>query len=193
MAISIFSIVSLLSMGGLTNILSTQEHTEKNMQRLIKYQMAFTIISREVHQMSARPIRDEYGSMIDSVTSETSEGMNGLEFTHQGRFNLGDSLSLQRVAYYFENNQLVKKVWQVIDRVEDTKPVKQIILDDIDEAGFSFHSINLSDKEKNTITSGEISWQNEYKKENDTKLAAIKVSFKSKDYGELYRVFEVVQ
>ncbi len=192
-AMSIFAIVSLLTIGGLNNILNTQEHTEKNMQRLIRFQMAFTIISREIQQAILRPIRDEYGTVSDSINSETSDDIKGLEFTHQGRFNLGDTVSLQRVAYYQEDKKLIKKVWQVLDRVEDTKPVKQIILDDLEEVNFYFYSINRSETSSNEGFVGDIIWQDSLNKDNDSQLRAIKISFKSKDYEELYRVFEIVQ
>ena len=192
-AISIFSVVSLLTMGGLSNILSTQEHTENNMQRLVRFQMIFTIMSREIQQISSRPIRDEYGTISDAINSETSDGINGIEFTHQGRFNLGDTVSLQRVAYYQEDNMLIKKVWLVLDRVEDTKPVKQVIIDDLEEVNFSFYSVNPSEISPNEVIDSDISWQDFLSKENGSQLKAIKVSFKSKDYEELYRVFEVVQ
>jgi len=120
-AISIFAVVSLLAMGGLSNVLNTQEHTENNMHRLTRLQMVFTIMSRELQQLTERTVRDEYGALIEAISSETSEGMNGIEYTHQGRFTLGDNISLQRVAYYIEDKQLIKKVWQVLDRVEAGK------------------------------------------------------------------------
>ncbi|MCW8931066.1 MAG: type II secretion system minor pseudopilin GspJ [Gammaproteobacteria bacterium] len=190
-AISIFAIVSLLTMGGLSNVLETQEHAEKNMKRLIRFQMAFTIMSREIQQISLRPVRDEYGSAIDMITSQTSDGINGIEFTHQGRFTLGDTVNLQRVAYYLEDNKLFKKVWQVLDRVEDTQPVKQAILDDIDELKFSFYSVKLSGEDENSTTENELSWEDTL--DENSRVLAVKVSIISKDYDELYRVFEIAQ
>lgn len=192
-AMSIFAIVSLLTMGGLSNILDTQEYTEKNMQRLIRFQMAFTIISRELQQIVLRPIRDEYGTISDAIDSETSDGIPGIEFTHQGRFTLGDAVNVQRVAYYQEDNKLIKKVWQVLDRVEDSKPVKQVIIDDLEEVSFSFYNVNISEIQPNAVVDNEISWKEYITQQNDSQLKAIKVSFKSKDYEELYRVFEIVQ
>lgn len=188
-AMSIFAIVSLLTMGGLSSVLDTQAHTEKNMQRLIRFQMTFTIMSRELQQLSNRSIRDEYGAAIDSISNVTSEGIDGIEFTHHGRFTLGDTVSLQRVAYYLEDKQLVKKVWRVLDRVEDSKAVKQIILEDINEFNVSFYSVKQSESRVNQEVNGEISWQESIV--DDAQLRAIKITLISDDYDELYRVFEV--
>ena len=181
-AISIFAIVSLLTMGGMTTVLDTQQHTEEHLQRLTRLQMVFTILSRELQQFSPRSIRDEYGAVIESISSETSEGVSGIEFSHQGRFTLGSKVSLQRVAYYFEDEQLVKKVWRVLDRVEDTSPVKQVLLDNIEELNFSFYVAQLQD---------EGNWQDTWTEDENAQLRAVKLSLKMADYDEIYRIFPI--
>lgn len=188
-AISIFAIVSLLTMGGLSNVLNTQEHTEKNLQRLTRLQMVFTIMSRELQQLSARSIRDEYGAFVAPLSNEVSGGIAGIEFTHQGRFTLGDQVSLQRVAYYLEDKQLVKKIWPVLDRVEDTKPIKQILLDEVDDLSFSFYSAQSGGSSGNN----DIDWNNSVDTQGKTQLKAIRVAITTTDYDEIYRVFEIAQ
>ena len=188
-AISIFAVVSLLSMGGLNSVLNTQEHTEKNMQRLTRFQMVFTIMSRELQQLADRPVRDEYGAIIDAISNETSDGIDGIEYTHQGRFTMDDNVSLQRVAYYLEDKQLVKKIWQVLDRVEDSKPVKQVLLDDISDLTFSFYSMQAGSAD----TLNEIEWQDSPDDQHNSQLKAVKVAITTTDYDEIYRVFEVAQ
>lgn len=193
-AISIFAIVSLLTMGGLSNVLDTQAHTEKSLQRLTRMQMAFTIMSRELQQISHRPVRDEYGAFNAFISHKTSDDTDGIEFTHQGRFTLGDSVSLQRVAYYLEDKQLVKKVWLVLDRVEDTQPVKQTVLDDIDELAFTFYSIDTTttqDNSNNQTAVSEIPWQDSISDAPGIKVLAVRISLSSKDFGEIHRVFEL--
>jgi len=181
-AISIFSIVSLLSMGGLSSVLDTQKHTEENLHQLTRIQMAFTILSRELQQFSLRSIRDEYGANIAAISSQTSEGVNGIEYTHQGRFTLGNSVSLQRVAYYLEDKQLIKKVWKVLDRVEDSKPEKLVILDNIEQMDFSFYVAQAQ---------GDGEWQDFWTEDGDLQLRAIKLSLTTKNYDELYRIFPI--
>lgn len=187
-AISIFAIISLLTMGGLSNILNTQEHTEKIMHRLSRQQMIFNIMSRELQQLAARPIRGEYGAVIDAISNETSDGLTGIEYTHQGRYTQGDTVSLQRVSYYLEDKQLVKKVWPILDRVEDSKPVKQVLLDNIDKLSFSFYS-----SDNKTASDNDINWDSAPDNKPGSKLRAVRVTIKTADYGETYRVFEVVQ
>lgn len=182
-AISIFAVISLLTMGGLSNILDTRAQTEESLQRLTRFQMLFTVLSRELQQFSNRSVRDEYGAFIDSMSSETSEGVIGIEFTHHGRFLLGEQSSLQRVAYYLEDNKVIKKIWNVLDRVEDTKPVKQILINKVNELEFSFFTNDLQQEGQ---------WQEDINDKSLETLRAVKVSFKTDDLGEVYRIFEVL-
>ena len=182
-AISIFAIVSLLTMGGLSNVLNTQKHTEDHLQRLTQFQMAFMILSRELQQFSNRSVRDEYGAMFPSISHETSEGIDGIEFTHHGRFTFGEQLSLQRVAYYLEDKRMIKKTWSVLDRVEDSKPHKQVVLDNVEALKFSFYT-------KQSSSEGQ--WQDDLTDIDNRQLSAVKLSIKTEDFDELYRIFEVL-
>ena len=189
-AIGVFAVISLLSMGGLNNILNTQEHTEAYMDRLTKIQMTFAMMSREFQQILDAPVRDEYGGQMDSITTELSDGSRGLEFTHQGRFSFDNSLRVQRVAYFFENNKLVKNTWSVLDRVEDSKPLRQKILTDIDGISFAFFQDNKQKQEQEQALDA-IPWSEDLDNSDSLKLQAIKVTIQTKDYGEIYRVFEL--
>ncbi|MCU7940980.1 MAG: type II secretion system minor pseudopilin GspJ [gamma proteobacterium symbiont of Bathyaustriella thionipta] len=185
-AISIFAVVSLLTMGGLSNILETQAHAEKSLQRLSRFQMVFAVMSRELRQLSMRPVRGEYGSLMDSISIETSDGVDGIEYTHQGRFTLGNTLSVQRVTYYIEDDQLVKKVWPVLDRVEDTQPVKQILLEGIKDLSIEFYSVPAEE-------SGVYNADGWNSSPDDSSLTGLKVTISSTDYGDIYRIYHVAQ
>ena len=183
-AISIFSVISLLTIGGLSNALNTRTHTEESLQHLVRFQMFFSIIDREIHQISKRPVRDEYGAITPAITSDTSVGVEGLEFSHHGRFALAEQSRLQRVAYYLEDNKLIKKHWKVLDRVEDTQPVKQELLNNIEELSFAYYG-HSSD--------GTGDWYDEWEADGPLSLRAIRVTLKTPGYNDLYRIFEVRQ
>ena len=183
-AISIFSVISLLTIGGLSNVLNTRTHTEESLQHLVRLQMVFSIIDREIHQLSNRPVRDEYGVNIPAITSDTSVGVKGLEFSHQGRFALAGQSTLQRVAYYLEDDKLIKKHWKVLDRVEDTQPVKQELLSNIDELSFAYYGRS---------SDGTGDWYDEWDADELLSLRAIRVTLKTPGYNDLYRIFEVSQ
>ena len=185
LAISIFAVVSLLTMGGLSNVLDTRSHTDQHLNRLSQLQMVFVIFSREIQQIAKRSVRDEYGAYLAPLNSETSEGLKGIEFTHNGRFTLGGQVRLQRVAYYHEDNKLIKKIWRVLDRVEDTKPVKQVVLDDIDELRFDYF-IQSEDAQ-----GGE--WRDDWSEADDVQPQAVKLMITSADFGEIYRIFEIAR
>lgn len=182
-AMSIFALISLLTMGGLSNALNTRAHTEEKLQRLTQMQMVFTILSREVQQHANRTIRDEYGAILEPFSAETGDGIIGLEFTHQGRFTFGDQISLQRVAYYQEDDKLIKKVWKVLDRVEDTKAVKQIVLEQVDSVTFSFF---------NSESSSEDGWEDSLPSAEEGQTGGIKLTLISKEFGEIQKIFAVM-
>jgi general secretion pathway protein J len=185
-AISVFAVVSLLSMGGMNYVLSSRENTEQATERFNQYQMLFMILGRELQQLSNRPVRDEYGASIPSITSEISDGRKGIEFTHQGRYVIGNDIRLQRVAYFIEDRQVIKKTWPVIDRVEDTEALKQVMLHDISSIRFSFvDSITVQDLENSNI------WQEDWNQFQADTLSAVRVDLDTPDLGHLYRVFPV--
>jgi len=69
------------------------------------------------------------------------------------------------------------------------KPVKQVLLDDVEDVSFSYYSA----KTQGSNGSTDIEWKNFIDTQPGVQLAAVKVSITTSDYDKIYRVFEVAQ
>ncbi|MGB5443566.1 MAG: type II secretion system minor pseudopilin GspJ [Gammaproteobacteria bacterium] len=128
-ALAIFSLLAVMSYGGLAAVLEQQFRTEAEAERLAALQKAYLVMQRDIEQVVARPVRDGFGDEQPALA-----GDQALEFTRGGWSNpLGRPRSaLQRVAYAWEERQLRRYVWQVLDRAQDSQPVEQLLLDNIE-------------------------------------------------------------
>lgn len=118
-ALAIFGLLSVMSYGGLRTVMDQQAATETAADRLGELQKIYLLMQRDLEQVVPRAIRGEYGDVQPAL-----DGSDVLQFTRGGWSNpLGRPRSdLQRVAYAFEDEELVRYTWQVLDRAQDTLP-----------------------------------------------------------------------
>ena len=125
-ALAIFSLLSVMSYSGLTSVLDQHARTDEAADRLGEMQRLYLLMQRDLEQIVARPVRNEYGDQLAAL-----EGGDGLQFTRGGWRNPLElpRSSLQRVGYAFEDETLVRYTWQVLDRVQDSLPRRQPVTD----------------------------------------------------------------
>lgn len=128
-ALSIFGLLAVMSYGGLSSVLEQQFRTEIEADRLAELQKTYLVMQRDIEQVVARPVRDEFGQQQPALA-----GGQTLQLTHGGWSNpLGRPRStLQRVMYSWEDRQLQRYVWQVLDRAQDSQPLGQVLLENIE-------------------------------------------------------------
>ena len=128
-ALSIFGLLAVMSYGGLTSVLEQQFRTEAEAERLAELQKAYLVMQRAIEQVVKRPVRDEFGDEQAPLVGDLT-----LELTRGGWNNpLGRPRStLQRVAYVWEDRQLRRYLWQVLDRAQDSQPLEQLLLDNVE-------------------------------------------------------------
>lgn len=136
-ALFVFSIVSIIVVGALHNVLSTQSATEKKAVRLAQLQVALLFISRDFEQVIDRPIMTASGS--------TPEGFIGTDttvtFTHAGLENPMGQLqrsTLQRTRYQLNNGVLNRFTWPTLDQTQETKPDAKALLTTVSELHFEY-------------------------------------------------------
>lgn len=179
-AITIFVVMAAMAYGGLRVVLDARDSYERNNDRLADVQTFFLIMQRDIEQTVDRPIRDGFGDRQPSLTGDR----NGLELTHAGLRNpAGFARShLQRVAYVLEADTLVRLVWPVIDRAQDSEPVRSYVLEGVETVELRF-----LDAKHN--------WQTKWPadKLGDEQPAAlpraVEVSIDYRDWGRLTRLF----
>lgn len=143
-AMSIFAIMSTAMYTVFSSYQQTKEITDRDARRLADLQRFFGQFGREINQAAPRPVRDEFGS------EEPLPAMKGsaetLEFT-RGGWNQPPFASvmrseLQRVAYALEEGRLVREQWLVLDRAEDTRPIRTPVLEGVNEVKFKYFYLN---------------------------------------------------
>ena len=129
MALAIFGLLATMSYSGLQVVMTQQSQTEVAADRLAELQKLYLIMQRDIEQVVLRPIRDEYGDQQPPLV-----GGETLQLTRAGWRNpVGrQRSSLQRVAYAYEEQQLVRYTWSVLDRAQDSEPLVESLTDAIE-------------------------------------------------------------
>ena len=129
-ALAIFGLLATMSYSGLRVVLEQQAGTEIEAERLGELQKIYLLMQRDLEQVVPRPVRDEFGDQRPALL-----GGDSLELTRGGWNNPAGRLrsTLQRVGYNHEDQQLVRYIWSVLDRAQDSEPIRQPLAENIEE------------------------------------------------------------
>lgn len=179
-ALSIFAILGSLAFSGLNLILNAQTALDKKNQHIVELQLCFKYLERDLSQAAARSVRDQYG---DFQLMFSSDGDQVMTFTHSGvRDRTGSVRSaLQRVAYQFESNQLIRHNWNQLDGASDGNIRQLVLVNNIEFVEWQFLDQNND-------------WVNQWPPINldfaDAALPrAVLFTFSSQSLGEIERIF----
>jgi general secretion pathway protein J len=132
---AITAIVSVMAYAGLDNAIKLAETSEVATDRLHKINRVFDIISKDFHQVIARPVRNPEGSDIEASLMLDATSQPVLKFSRAGWINPQaerfQRSELQRVNYYFEGTKFIRYSWQMMDRYQDSVPQEIVLLDDV--------------------------------------------------------------
>jgi len=135
-ALSIFAVMAVIAYSGLNTILMVRAQVDQQASQLAQLQMAFTWLANDIEQYIARPYRDEYGQTQFSLQGTYSS----LELTRAGWHNPAQQprSTLQRINYYLDRNTLWRAYFRVLDRAQNTEPIKLELLSAVTELHFRF-------------------------------------------------------
>ena len=184
-SVSVFAILSVMAYGGLSNVIDNSQQTDIAMERLQQVQLAMLKVSRDLSQLSARNIRDEYGNSNNYIMNGDGDTIF-VEFTRNGQRNPAEfkRSHLQRVAYRLDDNTLTRLHWPQLDRTQEMEPYESVLLDQVESAEIRYLDSNFE-------------WHNEWPPltqsnqadNNPTRLTAIEFKVQLQDWGELVRIF----
>jgi len=128
-ALAIFGLLAAMSYGGLQAVLEQQSYTEQAADRLGALQKMYLIMQRDIEQIVPRTVRDEFGD-----TQQPLVGGDALQLTRGGWRNPAgrQRSTLQRVGYAYDDEQLVRYTWSVLDRAQDSEPLQQPLIEDVE-------------------------------------------------------------
>lgn len=180
-SISIFSVMSIMAYGGLSQIIENNKHSKVELERLQSIQRAVLSISRDFTQISQRGIRDEYGNK--QAFLDASNSLDYLiEFTRNGRRNPAKlkRSNFLRVAYQLEDKKLIRLFWPQLDRAPAMEAYETTLLEQVENIEFRYR-----DNKKQ--------WHSEWPPLNTSniELTAIELILELQDWGKITRLYQV--
>lgn len=140
MAISV--VLAVMTYGGFQKVQAISVAAADSTARLTAVQMAVRRLEMDLAQAVPRPVRDPVGDSYRPAVFGDEGQQYRLELTRGGWANpLGFTRSTQeRVAYYLDEDRLVRRHWRVLDATLALEPVDVTILEGVNEFNIRFLS-----------------------------------------------------
>ena len=188
-ALAIYGLLAAMSYGGLQAVLNQQWHTEQAADRLGELQKMYLLMQRDIEQLVPRLVRNEFGDLQQPLVGDDS-----LRLTRGGWRNPAgrQRSTLQRVGYAYEEQQLVRYAWSVLDRAQDSEPLKQPLTEDVERMQLRYLDGNDVWKEQWPDTSGFVGTDVAADRTELPELPkALEVTIEHKTFGTLVWLFQL--
>ena len=138
-SLAIFAILATMAYMALNTVFTARKEVEKRAARLTELQTAFMVMERDIEEAVARPVRDDLGDE-EAALKGGGVGTTVLMLTRTGWRNpLGAARSdLQRVAYGFNNHQLLRQSWSTLDRGPGNDPYGEVLINGVSAVDVRF-------------------------------------------------------
>lgn len=138
-AILIFTMISTAAYKLFDSVTRAQQETDGLFEGLDELQRLRITLEKDLLQIAARPIRNEYGDWEPAIMGPVQDKIL-LVFTRTGWRNPLQSLrsDLQRVAYVLDGGVLQRYYWPVLDRAPDPVFISQELIRDVKSVQIRF-------------------------------------------------------
>jgi len=196
-ALAITAFISAIAYSSLSSALAAVESIRVTAQRTYEVDRAWMIISRDLGQFVARPVRDEFGEVEPAMMGGAAARFP-LSFTRTGWHNpVGNQRSnLQRVNYRLEDGALWRDSYPVLDRAPDSAPRQVRLLEDVEVLELVFlRSLDEAETASRSIELDTRGWQGSWVSDTsapNTELAppvALEFRLQLEDLGEMRRIY----
>ncbi|MBT4836493.1 MAG: type II secretion system minor pseudopilin GspJ [Methylococcales bacterium] len=186
-ALAIFAVLSVLAFSGLSNVLEINQHNQQALNKLQGIQVGYSKIANDLQHLIERSIRSEYDQILPPIVANNLEPTK-LEFTRSGILLPGKTIVQKpsRIAYTFKNDQIIRSIWQVLDRSQDSQAIEEVIFNEAE----AFEIRLIDDQGKWHRQWGHLAF---ISSESKTTLAAIETTITFKKTGKIKRLFMVPQ
>jgi general secretion pathway protein J len=184
-AFLIFAIVGLGAHQFLRNMINTRDVTHERNTVISSTSRAFTLMQRDISHLVDRPVRSEYGESMPPLL--IGSGDYSVEFSRSGWNNPArlPRSNLQRVAYALnEDGELQRHFWLVMDRAEDSEPITQTLITNIED--FRVNVVDVMERDGRFTDV----WPDF--NSADRLPRAVEIIITHKKLGELRKLFNVV-
>lgn len=140
----IFSLLSVGTMTAMSNTIATKTRVNEGVEALNALQASRAIMRADFSRLSLRERRDILGSFDPYVVTTDTDAL--IDFTRLGRENplgLEQRGDAERVAYYFEDNALIRKSWGSANPDVSSRPRETVLFENLDTVRVEFLSEDL--------------------------------------------------
>jgi len=179
-SVAIFALMAAMAYGGLSQVIRSSEQIKNSNQTLSELQFSLSIFEKDILQLTARKVRDEYGDEQPALKLST----NKLLLSRLGWINyIGAQRShIQRVEYLLKDEKLIRRYWLTLDQSVAQEPIESVLMSDVRSLSFK-----LIDEQANTISS----WPNKLGTQTTVKIKAIELIIEMISWGEVKKIFEL--
>lgn len=196
-ALAITAFVSAIAYTSFSTVLSGVESSQETAERVYQVNRAWMMISRDLEQFVARPVRDEFGELEPAMQGGIAARFP-LSFTRGGWHNpVGHARSeLQRVNYRIEDETLWRDSYPVLDRAGETITQEVALLEGVEELRVLF--LEGSDSVDTVGNSSELdsrSWPESWVPDTSQPGSvlnpplAVELRLQLTDWGEMRRIY----
>jgi general secretion pathway protein J len=194
-AIMIFALISIMAMGGYSQLARQSERLDSSMQRVRAVQLTMMRFAQDFAELEPRPVRDALGSSSEPALLADARSQNVVQLTRAGWSNPAAIArsTLQRVAYRIDNGKLYRDHFAVLDRTLTTEPTQVVMLDQVKSLRLRYMTRSRVWSEQWPATNAQSAVpQNSGPNAALTDLPlAVEVTLELEDWGTLVRLIEV--
>ena len=149
-AIGIFSVVAIVSYTTLDTYIQQRERLTSHYARLERLQRLFILLERDIQFSVGRKVQvdDDLQSAMISKQDNILLGMTVAQADVQN----ASGISLKRVEWELDGNELIRAQWDVLDHAGNLEPARLLVSDDVADIEFSYF-IYSSDRRLETSDS----------------------------------------
>lgn len=140
---------------------------------------AVRILSLDIDEMLARPIRDPVGT--GRISALHADGRDGVIFslTRSAAGLPGSSAAVRRIEYRLEDGSLLRDAWPVLDRTAQGRAQRRIVLEGVDAVSLRYLQADGQ-------------WRNEWSpNEARERPLAVEITLVTENFGRISRIVEV--
>ncbi len=154
-AIGIFSVVSMVSYSTLDSYLDQRERLTVHYAKFERLQRLFLLLERDIQFAAGRKVRDG-GDIKPAIESAQGDVLIGMTVAQPDVQNTA-GISLKRVEWHLEGNELLRLQWDVLDHDGKTRPAQLLVSDEIQDLELSYllYSPNRGLDSKESLDSDE--------------------------------------
>ncbi len=196
-AITITGMIGVGTYQLFSRVLMTQEAMEARSVKLERLQRTMAFLGRDFLQLASRPVRNEYGDYEFALSNRNTLYL--VELTRFGWRNplLEARSEMQRVSYELDDEgKLFRNYYRVLDRAQDSQPLRQELLDKVEEVGVRF--LNGDNKwqeywpaDAQMAQSRNQGTGSRYNSLYETLPRAVEVRIQHEEFGVITRLFEI--